>query len=142
MAHEILSVKLCELDDKIGRMVSRIHLSEYAEHHQLKHEIEALERECAEAELLLHKRLRFTKASVVSSLSRAYEEIERTIQKAKHEQHIRTPDRGIRELSTDEKILLAEFALDFAVQAADRALLLAMKAIDAQMIQQEEGSLS
>ena len=39
----------------------------------------------------------------------------------------------------EEKILLAEYALDFAHQAADRALLLSMDAINAQMFQQEEG---
>ena len=39
----------------------------------------------------------------------------------------------------EEKILLAEYALDFAHQAADRALLLSMEAIEAQLLQREEG---
>ena len=45
--------------------------------------------------------------------------------------------------SVEEKILRAEYALDFAMQAADRALLLSLKAIEAQTRQQEqdEGSL-
>lgn len=38
----------------------------------------------------------------------------------------------------EEKILLAEYGLDFAVQAANRALLLAMEAIYAQLTQQEQ----
>ena len=42
------------------------------------------------------------------------------------------------EAVAEEKILLAEYALDFAQQAADRALLLSMEAIDAQAIQQQE----
>ena len=37
----------------------------------------------------------------------------------------------------EEKILLAEYALDFAIQAADRALLFSMEAIDAQLTQQK-----
>ena len=44
-----------------------------------------------------------------------------------------------QEAAVEEKILLAEYALDFAHQAADRALLLSMDAISAQMFQQEEG---
>ena len=39
---------------------------------------------------------------------------------------------GTPRAQAEEKILLAEYALDFAVQAANRALLLAMEAIDAQ----------
>ena len=41
------------------------------------------------------------------------------------------------ETAVEEKLLLAEYALDFAHQAADRALLLSMEAIDAQLQQQE-----
>ena len=39
--------------------------------------------------------------------------------------------------AAEEKILLAEYALDFALQASNRALLLAMEAIDAQLAGQE-----
>ena len=35
--------------------------------------------------------------------------------------------------SAEEKVLLAEYALDFAMQAADNALLISLKAMDAQM---------
>ena len=42
------------------------------------------------------------------------------------------------ELSAEEKILLAEYALDFALQAANHALLISMEAIKAQMAEQEQ----
>lgn len=45
MAHEILSVKLCQLDDRIGKLHSRIHMSEIAGHSQLRKEIEVMEQE-------------------------------------------------------------------------------------------------
>ena len=44
---------------------------------------------------------------------------------------------GDADQAAEEKILLAEYALDFAVQAADRALLTAMEAIEAEMTQNE-----
>lgn len=143
MAHEILSVKLCELDEKIGRLHSRVYFSESAKHNQLKGEIEELKKEYAEAELILRNRLQFSRASVITALSKAYGEIEQIIQKMKEEYQVQVSD-GNEEFSAEEKALLAEYALDFAMQAADRALLLSMEAIDAQMTQQEkeERSLS
>ena len=45
------------------------------------------------------------------------------------------------EVAAEEQILLAEYALDFAHRAADRALLLSMEAIDTQLIQQKEGEV-
>ena len=61
------------------------------------------------------------------------------------EQIVRNTEKRLRTMADDslnteaiaeEKILLAEYALDFAHQAADKALLLSMDAIDAQL--QEE----
>jgi hypothetical protein len=142
VAHEILSVKLCELDEKLGAVHSRIHFSETAGRSRLKQEIEALERECGEEELALSKKLKFSKAYAASSLSGPYEEIERIIKKAMTEQETHKTSSGDQNYFTEEDILRAEYALDFAMQAADRALLMAMKAIEAQMTQeeQEEGS--
>ncbi len=144
MAHEILSVKLCELDEKISRMHSRIHLSESTGRGQLEQEIAALKRECAETELTLRNRLRFSKSGAVSALSQAYDEIRQIIIRTSDDLQKRGADRPDESAPAEEKILLAEYALDFAMQASDRALLLSMEAIDAQMAQpeQEEGSLS
>ena len=90
-----------------------------------------MEKECAEEELTLRKNLLFSKTPCVSLTAKAYEEIELIIQRAKKE-----------DFSAEEKILLAEYALDFAMQAADRALLSSLKAIDAQMTQQEQDERS
>lgn len=133
MTHEILSVKLCELDDKFSRMRSRIELSESASPIRLKQEISALENECAESGLILREKLRFSRAEFVSKLSEAYEKIGTIIKEANEELEL---------FSAEQKILLAEYSLDFAMQAADKALLLSLQAIDAQMTQQEERSSS
>ena len=135
MAHEILSVKLCELDETIGRLHSRIHLSETAKYAQLCRETEALSRECAEAELALRKKLTYSRSKLVSLLAESYEEIEQILQKT---------ESGIGQLAeaaeqpdaaAEENILLAEYALDFAVQAANRALLFSLEAIQTQLPQ-------
>ena len=48
IVHEILSVKLCELDEKIGWLHSRVYFSESAKHSQLKGEIEQIIRKMKE----------------------------------------------------------------------------------------------
>ncbi len=138
MTHEILSVKLCQLSDQVGRLRSRIHMSETASHSQLRREIGFLERECAEAEMTLRENLRGSKSNLVSVVAQSYEQMERIIQNTKDQMKAMAADDPDAEAVAEEKILLAEYALDFAQQAADRALLLSMEAIDAQAIQQQE----
>ena len=137
MAHEILTVKLCELEDQLSRLSSRIHLTETANREQLHQEIRALSQECAETALTLQRKLRLSRAEVVATLAKTYGEIERIIQEAKSELEEQSIHRRDADYAAEEKILLAEYALDFAVQASNRALLLSMEAIDAQLTGQE-----
>ena len=98
-----------------------------------------LRRECADAESALRENLRRSKSGLVSVLARGYEQMEQIIQKSNAQLQTMAADNPDAEATVEEKILLAEYALDFAHQAAERALLLAMEAIDAQMLQQQEG---
>ena len=79
MAHEILSVKLYELEKKIEQLCGRIQISESASHDRIKAETETLMRECAENALILRNRLMFSKASAVAKLSEAYVRVEQII---------------------------------------------------------------
>lgn len=137
MAHEILSIKLCELEDQAARMISRIRLSETIDHAQLRQEIKALKQECAENELTLQKRLQLSRAGMVSTIARIYVEIEQALQRGKDALQAQTCEKADSGAEAEGKILLAEYALDFAAQVANRALLLSLEAIDAQQTQQE-----
>ena len=138
MAHEILSVKLCELEDQFSRLNSRIYLSEMADHPRLQREIRELDRECEETDLTLRKKLQRSRAGIVSVLSDSYGEIGEIMERTKAALRDRTTGES-SDMAAEDKILLAEYALDFAMQAANQALLLSMKAIDAQLIQQQKG---
>ena len=137
MAHEILTPKLCELEEQFSRLRDRIHLSETADHDQLQQEIQALTQECAETERTLRKRLQLSRAAIVTILANTYGEVEQIIQAAKDTLEEQASNRGSSDAVPEEKILLAEYALDFATQSANHALLLAMEAMDAQLTQQE-----
>ena len=131
MTQEFLFVKLCELDNKIGQVHNRIHLSEAADHAQILAEVEALQKECAKNEIALRNKLHFSKAHVVGSLAESCDRVEEFFQEKNFENP--ASDHWGDTFSAEEKVLLAEYALDFAMQAADNALLISLKAMDAQM---------
>ena len=138
MAYEILSIKMYELDKKIGRLQSRIEMSESADHDRIRTETAELRRECEENKAELANRLKRSKNGSVALLNECYEEVESAIKKAADRMENADGNPAEEGCPVDEKILFAEYALDFAMQAADHALLVSMEALDAYMSQQEE----
>ena len=139
MAQETLSVKLCELDDSLGRLHSRICVSETASHDQLRRDIHALERECIQEERRLLEHLRRSKSELAPMLVKSYGQIEQILERSKLQMAHMAAQGQDREAAAEEKVLLAEYMLDVAYRVADRVLLLSMEAIDAQQWEQKEG---
>lgn len=139
MSHEILSVKLCEMDDMVSRLHSRIQISETGAPDEIRAEADELRRECLENELTVRNRLARSRARPLSALADSFADIEKII----------TSARGASDAdadgddATEKSLLLAEYELDFAMLAADRALLASLDAIAAQLAQQtaKEGTL-
>ena len=138
MAQEILSIKLRELEAQITRLLARIQLSQHDNHAQLQQAIEGLKRECEENELALKNRLQLSRSGIVSTIFHTYGQIETVIHQCKADLQAYPSPEAVQEQKAEEKILLAEYALDFSIQAANRALLLAMEAMAAQSTQPEE----
>lgn len=139
MAHEILSVKLCELEDQLARLLSRIQLSEAADPAALKRDLEALRHEYAENALALQTKLELSRAGAATAIARTYAEVRQALARGQAALQAPLPEGAPAEAAAEARILLAEYALDFAVQAANHALLLSMEAIDAQATSPEEG---
>lgn len=106
MAHEILSVKLCQLDDRLGRLHTRIHMSETANHDRLQQEITSLEQQCTEVDEMLKKSLYHSKARIASVLAQNYGQIEKTIQETDAQLHTMETNCQGDESYVEEKILL------------------------------------
>lgn len=138
MAHEILSIKLCQLDERMEKLHSRIPLSETADRQQLQQEIGSLQKEHMQSEEILRKTLQYSKSSLVAVLAASYEQVEQIISDTKERMKAMAEESGDTEAVVEEKLLLAEYALDFACQAADSALLLALEAIEVQMAHQSK----
>lgn len=76
MSHEIMSVKLCELDERIARLHSRVRLTEATDTAALRREVKALERQCAETALTLRQKLSYTRSAIAGELCETYETAE------------------------------------------------------------------
>lgn len=133
MSHEILSVKLCELDKKYAGLHGRIHMSEMAGYEQLHDEVEALKRECAQEEMELCNKLQYSRSEMVAGLADAYRKMEEIVRQTREEIGRMTSYGKEDTQMLEEKLLLAEYSLDFAIQAANRALLISLEAIEEQL---------
>ena len=114
MAHGMLSAKLCELDDDICRLHGRI--QQGAEN--LDSEIRAAEFELEESQKSLNERLAFSRSEAVQDIAKIYRRIENALSSSEQ-----------KELSADERLLLAEYSLDFAMLAVRKAVLQSLRAI-------------
>lgn len=137
MAYEVFSIKLGELDKKLSQVHSRIRLSESADHEQISEEMKLLRQECMENEAALYNRLKYSKAGAVSRLADVYSEVKHIIETAREDFICSDSGYESGDAFEEKKILLAEYSLDFAVQAANRALLAAMESLEEQITQQE-----
>ena len=136
MAQPLLSIKLSELDQTIEKLRSRIQCSEDLEKELLQEEIAQLKQEYLTSDQLLHKKLNCSRAEMVSILAKMYDEIKQSMQAASNNLQYHHLNFTSSHLS-EEKLLLAEYALDFAVQAANHALLLSLEAILTQRTQDD-----
>lgn len=132
MENEILSVKLRELEDAMGRLRSRIERSQTASRSERQAELEAVRRDCAEAEQMLRNRMQFSRSRFVRELTEACDELERAAKHAYGRVYTTRSEAEGEHPNAEESILLAEYALDFAMQAANRALALSLEAMNRQ----------
>ncbi len=139
MAHEILSVKMYELDKKMQQVHSRIQLAETMDVEKLRQQIGQIRQECEESQIILRNQLLHSRTRCVMKLAEVYDEIENAVGRVLEAENMDV-EKGKMLSGTEEKILTAEYALDFAMQAANRALLISLEAIAAQHQEDSENS--
>lgn len=140
MAHEILSVKMYELDKKLEQTHSRIQLAESMDAEKIHQQIQQLRQDCEENRMILENQLHHSKTGCVVKLARIFDQIEDATGKILKAENIDLEQLKEQESDhilpgAEEKILTAEYALDFAMQTASRALLLSLEAIEAQHLE-------
>lgn len=123
----MFAAKMIELDEKIRQLHERIDYGENTGTAQLNEEISSLWQEYQLEKDAIRYRLSESKSPKIQSLLSAYDEMQKTI----HEAASSDPSSSANE-NAEVLALLAEYALDFAILSADRALLLALRAIHEQ----------
>ena len=88
MAHEILSVKMYELDKKLEQTHSRIQLAESMDTERLHQQIQNLRQECQESRITLENRLRHSKTDCVMKLAGVYDQVEAAVGKVLEAENI------------------------------------------------------
>lgn len=132
MTEEILDAKLSELGERLTRLNSRIRQLQKDPPQNLEEQIASLNQSCIENQLALERKLSLSKAEKVRILDQMYQAIQKIIREGTAKLQCAEP--GAKEGETAEgKILLAEYALDFAFQVSDRALLYSLEALDARL---------
>ena len=105
----IFAVKLCQLEQEYGRLLSRIRLLQEKEAPQLQEELERLRDEYQERRLLLTERIQASRSPAVASLAQAQLDFARRADRILQEE-LPNEMRGRNQS-------YAEYAIDFATQA-------------------------
>ncbi|MDD8047967.1 MAG: hypothetical protein PHH04_00025 [Thomasclavelia sp.] len=129
MAQEVLSVKLNELDQQLSDIHSIISQSDKLNSIDIKDLIKEYENECNEDELSFLFKLNSSKAKAITKLSTSFNDIKDSLSV------FRTTLEEIemdKDEEVDEKLLMAEYELDYAIMVSKRSLLNSLKAIELQ----------
>lgn len=111
---------------------SRIQLAEAMDAEKLRQQIGQIRQECEEkSDYSPQSASAIPRTECVMKLAKVYDEIENAVGRVLEAENMDI-EKGKMLSGTEEKILTAEYALDFAMQAANRALLISLEAIAAQ----------
>lgn len=138
MTHQILSAKLDELESQHSLMYQQLRTAESSPPSELFTQMEQLQSACKQYEQGLQETLAGSHARFLKPLSEAYQTIKDTIFHARQNFFQFGSGPNAEEAAAEEKLLLAEYMLDFAMLASHRALLASLDAIAAQLSQEEK----
>ena len=123
----MFAAKMIELDEKIRHLHERIDDGEHENLTALMGELNALTEEYKLEQDAIRYRLEECKVPKIQALISMYNDVQERMHNAAESD----PNVTWNE-NAENTALLAEYALDFAILAADRALLLSLKAIQEQ----------
>lgn len=134
LGNGLLAIKLYELEKQYDQLQSRLQLCQQYDREKLRRNIELLKDECSANGIVLEKHVRESQSHYASELAQAQltykQQIENIVNSILEKDH--SPEARAEALT-----LHAEFAIDFAAQSMNEALLAAMYAVDAQLSTEE-----
>ena len=135
MRQGLFAVKLCELDRQYAHLRRRLEICQRESHEDVRREIREMERACDEGELMLEQSSTGCRTGAVAAMARAQLAYERQT-RGELERMLKQPCDT--EAAAESMTLYAEYAVDFAAEAENRALLAAIHAARLQMEADEQ----
>ena len=138
----IFAVKLCQLEQEYGRLLSRIRLLQVKEASQLQEELERLHDKYQERRLLA-ERVQASRSPAVAALAQAQLDFARRADRILQEElpnEMRGRNQSYAEDQAEAMSLYAEYAIDFATQAMRYALITALSAMILQRRSEHEAA--
>ena len=141
LSQGIFAIKLYELEHEYGKLQSRIRICGKENHKKVCEELEKATGEYQERSLLLRQSIEDSRSPAVSALGSIQLECRRKAEALLKKQLVRDLHSEMstsKEDKAEAVTLYAEYAIDFATQAMQYALIAALKAIDLQMSEEEQ----
>ena len=135
MRQGLFAVKLNELDRQYAHLRRRLEIIQRESPEDVRREIHDMERACDEGELMLEQSAEGCRTGAVAAMARAQLAYERQT-RGDLERMLKQPCGT--EAAAESMTLYAEYAVDFAAEAANRALLAALHAARLQMEADEQ----
>lgn len=138
---EIFAIKLYELEQQYGQMISQLRLCREDDQETIRQKRKALQDEYRTYDLQLKTTAESSRSPAVAALARLYQE---SFEKAeellsqKLPSYLHSESSSRQEDQAEAAALYAEYAIDFAVQSMRYALIAALGAMDAQIGVQKE----
>lgn len=134
---EIFAIKLYEMEKQYGKIQSRIHICGQEDQEKVRAELQKAMDEYHEQSLFLQNNVERSRSKAVTELARTQLEcskkMEALLTEGKIAQYLHSEKNSQTEDQAEAATLYAEYAIDYAVQTMQYALIAALSAMDLQM---------
>ena len=135
IGQEVFAVKLYELEQQYGKLQSHLQLLDRVLREQIAEERKKAEMEYRESDLLLQERVKASRLEAVAELAKAQVEYRNKVESLLKKQLRGDTEEEDR---AETAALYAEYAIDFATQSMQYALIAALSAMERQMKLEEK----
>ena len=138
---EIFAVKLCELEREYVKLHSKIRVCGQQEEEKIREQLQKAVDEYKEHSLILQKNVEGSRSKAVTELANAQLEYSKRMEELLNKDLTKffcTEKASAKQAQAEAATLYAEYAIDFAVESMQYALIAALTATDLQISTEKE----
>ena len=138
---ELFAIKLYEMEQQYGKIQSRIRICGQEDHQTVREELRKARSEYREHAMTLQESVEGSRSPAVTELARTqleYSQAMDRLSKGSLEKYLHSEESSPLDDEVEATTLYAEYAIDYAVQTMQYALIAALSAMDAQLTAEEQ----